>query len=158
MEQGKIKSLLMSLQFQVPQFIEVEDKIFGPFTVKQFIYIAGSAGVVFVIFSIAPFWLTLILGTPIMVAGVGFAFFKVNNRPFIFLLESWFSYLTGSKLYIWKKRPQVVQKKGIESDEDDADLFVPRLSDSKLKDLAWSLDIQENIGKHNELIHNLHNV
>ena len=27
------------MQYQVPQFIEVEDKIFGPLTFKQFLYI-----------------------------------------------------------------------------------------------------------------------
>ncbi|TSC80302.1 MAG: hypothetical protein G01um101429_152 [Parcubacteria group bacterium Gr01-1014_29] len=31
-------------QFQVPQFIEVEDKIFGPLTTKQFFYLLGGGG------------------------------------------------------------------------------------------------------------------
>ena len=37
------------MQFQVPQFIEIEDKIIGPFTVKQFIYLVGGAGMDFII-------------------------------------------------------------------------------------------------------------
>jgi len=32
------------MRFEVPQFIEVEDKIFGPFTWKQFIYLMGGEG------------------------------------------------------------------------------------------------------------------
>ncbi|TSC61742.1 MAG: SsrA-binding protein, partial [Parcubacteria group bacterium Athens0416_74] len=32
------------MQFQVPQFIEVEDKIVGPLTFKQFVFIAGGLG------------------------------------------------------------------------------------------------------------------
>ena len=32
------------MQFQVPQFLDVEDKIVGPFTIKQFIYLAGGVG------------------------------------------------------------------------------------------------------------------
>ncbi len=32
------------MRFEVPQFIDVEDKIFGPFTFKQFLYLAGGAG------------------------------------------------------------------------------------------------------------------
>ena len=33
------------MRFEVPQFVDIEDKIFGPLTFKQFIYIAGGAGV-----------------------------------------------------------------------------------------------------------------
>ena len=42
------------MRFQVPQFIEVEDKIFGPLTLKQFLYTAGGAAVGFIIWSIFP--------------------------------------------------------------------------------------------------------
>jgi hypothetical protein len=30
------------MQFRVPQFIDIEDKLFGPLTFKQFIYLAGE--------------------------------------------------------------------------------------------------------------------
>ena len=30
------------MQYQVPQFIEVEDKIFGPLTFKQLVYVVGG--------------------------------------------------------------------------------------------------------------------
>lgn len=136
----------MSLQFQVPQFIEVEDKIFGPFTIKQFIYLAGSAGIVFILFSMAPLWLTLLLGIPVMALGAGFAFYKVNNRPLIFIIEASFTYAMNARLYIWKKKQKKIRK-DLEEDGADVNPFVPKLSDSKLKDLAWSLDIQENTDK-----------
>ena len=49
------------MQFQVPQFIETEDKIVGPFTLRQFIYVAGAGlGSVILYFSVAT-WLWLIL-------------------------------------------------------------------------------------------------
>jgi hypothetical protein len=38
------------MRYQVPQFIDVEDKVIGPLTIKQFIYLAGGAGMCFVIF------------------------------------------------------------------------------------------------------------
>lgn len=37
------------MQFQVPQFIEVEDKIFGPLTFKQFVYIAGGVALMYLL-------------------------------------------------------------------------------------------------------------
>jgi hypothetical protein len=47
------------MRFQVPQFIEVEDKIFGPLTVKQFIYLAGGAGLVFILYHFLPTWISI---------------------------------------------------------------------------------------------------
>ena len=38
------------MQFKVPQFLDIEDKIFGPFTFKEFVYLAGGAGLCFVLY------------------------------------------------------------------------------------------------------------
>ena len=55
------------MRFQVPQFIEVEDKIFGPFTFKQFIYIAGGIGVAGVLFTFLPKFIALLIALPILI-------------------------------------------------------------------------------------------
>ena len=131
------------MQFHVPQFIDVEDKIFGPFTAKQFAWIGGGAGAFFVAYSVTgSIFLGLIISSPILALGGALAFYKVNSRPFILIAEAAFKYFTSSRLYIWKK----IDKKPVHTKEGDVvpeELFVPKLSDSKLKDLAWSLDIQE---------------
>ena len=132
------------MQFQVPQFIEVEDKIFGPFTVKQFVYLAGSAGVIFILNTFLPFFIAVLIGGPVIALGLALAFYKINNRPFIKIVEASFRYILGSRLYIWKKEQKKVTRRKKES-EESTDVFVPKLSDSKLKDLAWSLDIKESI-------------
>src|SRR3989344_5733233 len=89
------------MQFQVPQFIEVEDKIFGPLTFKQFIYIAGGAGAAYLIWRMLP----LIIAAPLILAIVGLAaalaFLQYNGRPFILALEHGFYYLIKTKLYLW---------------------------------------------------------
>ena len=38
------------MQFKVPQFLDIEDKIFGPFTFKEFVYLAGGAGLCFILY------------------------------------------------------------------------------------------------------------
>jgi len=55
-------------------------------------------------------------------------------------------YFLRNKLYIWKKQNKPIARK-TETGEEDllSGLYVPKLSDSKLKDLAWSLDIK-NVG------------
>lgn len=134
------------MRYQVPQFIEIEDKIIGPLTLKQFTYLAGGAGMSFLVFN----YLTLLLAVPviaiIITLSLALAFYKVNNRNFIELLESMFNYYTKDKLYIWKKEPKKIESKNTTKPEQNQ-VYVPRLSDSKLKDLSWSLDINQNMSQ-----------
>ena len=132
------------MRFQVPQFIEVEDKLFGSLSFKQFAYVAGAAGLAFVIYKFTPIFIWIILVPLVIVFGLALAFYKVNNKPFIDFLESAFMYYTKDNLYIWRKEEKklvpIEQKK-----EEPRQVFVPRLSESKLKELSWSLDINENL-------------
>ena len=131
------------MRFQVPQFIEVEDKIFGPLTFKQFIYLAGSVGIAVVLYALLPHFIAIILALPVLALGASLAFYKVNGKPFIFFVESSVKYYIGSKLYIWKKEDKKPVAR-VEKREDAPQVYVPKLSQSKLKDLAWSLDIASN--------------
>jgi hypothetical protein len=134
------------MQFQVPQFIEVEDKIFGPLTFKQFVFIAGGFGMAYVLWRMLPLYLSAPL-----IAGVGglaaaLAFFQFNGRPFILALENGFYFFIRSKLYLWnneKKKRIAVAKPALSTGRTD--VYIPKLSDSKLHELAWSLDIKERI-------------
>jgi hypothetical protein len=131
------------MRFQVPQFIEVEDKIFGPLTLKQFIYLLGGAGLSFLVYTLIH---NLVISAIVILPIIGFtlalAFYKINNKPFINVVEYAFNYYFGSKLYIWKKVDKaIVQKQAAPAQAND--FYVPKLSDSKLKDLTWSLDIKQ---------------
>mgnify|MGYP001559439010 FL=1 len=134
------------MQFQVPQFIEVEDKIFGPLTFKQFIYITGGAGASYLIYRVLPIYLSgpLILGIGGLAAAL--AFIQWNGRPFILGMENAFYFLIRSKLYLWNnasKKP--IQKTASSDMKAVSEVYIPKLSDSKLHELAWSLDIKERI-------------
>lgn len=134
------------MHFEVPQFIDIEDKIVGPLTIKQFIFVAGGAGICFAIyFFLKNLFLTLLLGAPFIALSVSLAFYKPSGRPFILVLESAFWFFLKNKLYIWKKEQKKVQK-GVEKEPDlVAQMNVPKLSDSKLSDLGWSLDIKDKL-------------
>lgn len=127
------------MQFHVPQFIEVEDKIFGPFSFKQFLYLLGGAGLSFIIYKVLPIYIAPIFIIPVAGLSAALAFYKINNKPFIFTAEAAVRYFLSSKLYLWKKTER---KQGDpKAPEAAAPSFVPKLSDSKLKDLSWSLDV-----------------
>ena len=134
------------MQFRVPQFIEVEDKLFGPLTFKQFLYLIGCAALAFVIWTLIPIkFIALLLALPVLAFGVALAFVQINNKPFLFTLEAAFNYYIKNKLYIWKKVPKTGNIEKVEEEEEisTSSLFVPRLSESKLKELSWGLDVYD---------------
>jgi hypothetical protein len=132
------------MRYQVPQFIEIEDKIFGPLTLKQFIYLAGGAGLCLIFFTLLPLYLTVVLSLPVIAFSGALAFYQVNGRPLIIALEHAFGYFLGHKLYLWKQRPVKPAATGQAAQTpSSAVLPVPKLSESRLKDLAWSLNIKD---------------
>ncbi len=134
------------MRYQVPQFIEVEDKIFGPLTLKQFIYLAGGAGLSFIIYRLLSSLLLSFLPIAIIMGfSFALAFYKVNNKSFITIVEAAFKYYTGAKLFLWKKIPNKKANNAIQEAKEYAGVMVPKISDSKLKDLTWSLDIKESM-------------
>ncbi|MEX2010361.1 MAG: PrgI family protein, partial [Parcubacteria group bacterium] len=120
------------MRFQVPQFIEVEDKIFGPLTFKQFIYVVGAGGICVVLFYLLPKFLAFLLSIPVAVFGLALAFYKPNGKPFIDVVEAFITYSFGGKLYIWKKEEKkpVARAHGA---TPRPQIYVPKLSESKLK-------------------------
>lgn len=133
------------MRFQVPQFIEIEDKIFGPLTFKQFVYVAGGGGICALLFIFFPKFIAFLGSIPVALFSLALAFYKINDKPFIFIVEAFFKYTVTNKLYIWKK----IDKKPVASQSSETgqpidQVQVPKLSESKLKDLTWSLDIKQN--------------
>jgi hypothetical protein len=91
------------MRFEVPQFIEIEDKIIGPLTWKQFVYLAGGAGILIILYLTLPFVFFAVFGLPLGALAASLAFHRINNRPFSAFLESFVSYFTKTKLYLWRK-------------------------------------------------------
>lgn len=130
------------MEYQVPQFIEIEDKIIGPFTLRQFIYLAGAGGLCIVFFSFLNFFFALLFSLPVAGLGVALAFYKVNGKPFIEILEAGFNYLVGAKLLIWKQAPPKEQEAAPAAPAAPVVRGTPRLTRGKLSELAWSLDVK----------------
>jgi len=132
----------------VPQFIDVEDKILGPFTFKQVIYLGGGIGGAFLIYSfVKPFLLAIVLIIPVGLLVTLLAFYKINNKAFIFFIQSFLNYLAGDKLYIWKKKPKKVLEEGkkiIDASKNTNDVTdIQKVTSDKLRDLSWRLDVRE---------------
>ena len=127
--------------------MDIEDKIFGPFTFREFVYLAGGAGLCFVLYKLLGL---LLAAVPILlVAGFSGAliFYRPNSKPFLNMIESGFKYFTQDKLYIWKRKisksapslPAGRQAPALPFGEGLGG--ANKLTGSKLRDLAWSLDV-----------------
>lgn len=90
-------------QFTVPQFIDIEDRIFGPITVRQFLILLASGLVHFIVYKLAD---TITFGIFVAIFG-GFtmtlAFVKINGQPFHYFLLNIFQTLRRPSLRIWNK-------------------------------------------------------
>ncbi len=133
------------MQFKVPQFIDIEDKLFGPFTFRQFVYLVGGAGMIFVTYKLLPLWIGIFIILPVAGLTGLLTFYKINNKPFIYYLQAAFNYAISSKLYIWRQRLVKNNKKEEVGSAPMSSTLpnIPMISSSNLKDLSWSLDIQE---------------
>jgi len=128
------------MEYQVPQFIEVEDKIIGPLTLKQFIYLSGAAGLCVVFFSMLPMIVAILFSLLIVGFAAALAFYKINGKPFVEIVEAGFNYYTRGKLFLWKHQEPATPQ-AAPAPKAPVSRAAPKLSRGKLSELAWSLDI-----------------
>ena len=132
------------MRYQTPQFIEEDEKLFGPLTFRQFVYLIGGLGISFVVYKLLPFLLAILFIIPIMMTSLALAFYKVNERPFIDTLEAAFYFIFSNRLYTYQKTDKPIQQTTTTNQKTQiAPVVNVGVSSSKLKDLAWSLDINE---------------
>jgi len=133
-------------QFQVPQFITIEDKVIGPFTIKQFLYIAAGIGLILAAYSFLQTFLFFLVAILAGTLAGSLAFLKVNEQPFPLLLKNAILYLMRPRLYLWRQEaPKPASRKGAVKRHETPVKAIPKLSASKLVDLAWSLDIEKKL-------------
>jgi len=99
-----IKADLIFMRFNVPQFIEVEDKIFGPLTLKQFFMVIGAGILLFFLWYFFKLWFVFLFGIPLIGILVAEFFIKINGRPLHQVIAAWFSYISKPRIYIWKRK------------------------------------------------------
>ncbi len=90
-------------QFVVPQFIDIEDKIFGPLSVRQFIILMAGALILFLEYSLADFALFILEGVFTMALVGIFGFAKVNGMPFHFFMLNLLQTMKRPRIRLWQK-------------------------------------------------------
>lgn len=91
------------MQYPVPQFIDVQDKVVGPLTIRQFLWLLGGAGISLVLWLALPTIAAVVLTIPVVGLAALFAFYKMNGIPFYLYLANLIGFALRAKLRIWKR-------------------------------------------------------
>lgn len=93
------------MQFSVPQFTDVEDRIVAGLSIKQFGIVFGAGVIIFAFYTITKsFLVTIVLGIFVGIPALAIAFGKINGRPIYNSFGNFFSYFTGNKIYVFHKQ------------------------------------------------------
>ena len=93
---------MIGMQYQVPQFIETEDKVVGPFSIRQFVYV-GIAGMISAVFYfLLQTWLFFIVAVILIGGALALSFVKINGRPLMKVGLSAFNFYWKPQTYVWK--------------------------------------------------------
>lgn len=130
-------------QFHIPQFIDVEDTIIGPITVRQFVTLLIGAFVCFLEYKLADFALFVVLA--LFTAGIFalFAFFKVNGAPFHYFLVNVVETIKRPKIRVWARQfwQQPVSERLVDQPEQQqAVIHKPLVTSSQLEELSLLID------------------
>jgi hypothetical protein len=90
------------MQFQVPQFIETEDKVVGPFSLRQFAYVGAACLISAIFYFAVATWLFLIIAIILIGGALAVSFVHVEGRPLINILISAASFYWKPQTYIWQ--------------------------------------------------------
>lgn len=127
-------------QFIVPQFIDKEDRIIGPITVRQFLICLVSAGIIFVEYKLLTTAFFILALIPTAALAGTFAFLKINGQPFHLFFVNFLQSQVRPKLRVWNKSLSLEEIKsaqkvvGLPAVEKIA--HKKRPSSTRLRDLA----------------------
>lgn len=144
------------MRFQVPQFVDIEDKIIGPFTLKQFLLYVVAAMLLVPVYIYSDLSLFITIGLPVLGVAAVFAHLKIYGRSFSQVTFSALSYASKGQLYVWRRN----KDKPLKIVDEDWELLraqAPNLSvrkhtnqpqdASSLNSIAQSLETTGNVSK-----------
>lgn len=124
----------------VPQYIDVEDKIVGPLTAKQLGWVVALGVIIMIMWSMLPKVLVFIIGLPLSIIFIALAFFKPYGQPLGSFVIFGIMYFFKPKVYFWRRTPQKDIRMPQKNDAAVETAVQKNIDQESLKDLAQLLD------------------
>lgn len=132
------------MQYAIPQFIDIEDKIVGPFTGKQTIYLMVGGGFMMLIFSFFDFIFFAFVFIIVVPITLAFAFWKPKGMTVARWIANIIGYYTSDHLYIWRREPEGMKIEAIQKKVSKA-VSKKAVSKNRIRELAWLLDTSSSV-------------
>ena len=134
----------MPEKFVVPQFIDNEDKILGPITVRQFLIILSATFILFIEFKLLATLYFVFTGAITGGIAVIFGFVKINGQPFHIFFINFLQTSLRPPLRVWHKELTDAELKAYITTPVEVKTLVNRLkkppASTHLRDLALTVN------------------
>lgn len=128
-------------QVVVPQFLDVEDKILGPITVRQFLELLVGVIILAILYRLLYFVTFVFVGFFVVVITLVLAFLRVNGQAFHLFLLNFIQTLKSPKLKIWRKQYQARDYRDTDKPESIKPIAMKRpVSVSRISEIALVID------------------
>ena len=136
------------MQYSVPQFIDIEDKIVGPLTGKQTLYLLLGGAILFVAQITCDMGLFIVIAIPTIVFSLALAFYKPQGRTLAAYLKAAVLYIISPHIFIWKRE---ISKQEIKRAIKKTKKELPKkaITKNRLRELAWILDTRTAVSDNN---------
>lgn len=108
-------------QFVVPQFIDVENKIFGPITARQFVLLIIWGLLEFGAFKLLNMVFFVIISIVFGIIFGSFAFAKPNGKPFHYFVLSFYKSKARPNMRVWHNHDALTVSPEIKSNREIRD-------------------------------------
>jgi hypothetical protein len=129
--------------YNVPQFIDTEDKIVGPLTAKQLGWLFGAGAILLVLWNLLDFVSFLIAGFLTVAIFGAFAFYRPNGQSFLKFVISMVFFGVRPKIYVWKRDNQsklTLKKIAVKKIESGEKIRKKALNQAKVQEISSLLD------------------
>ena len=126
------------MRYQVPQFTDIEDKVIGPLTLKQFLISLGTVLALVPVYLITDLPLFVTLAVPVGGIAALFAHFKLHGKSLFVIAGQALLFMSKGQQHIWKRvaGAPLLEVKGEEyTDVDETTVSAPSLAE-RARELA----------------------
>jgi len=131
------------VQYKVPQNLDLQDKVIGPLTMIQFLYVMGGGVIIYLVFNVAgPGFLFYLTAIPVGALSLGLAFLKIQDQPLMHFITAGFIYYLRPKQRIWQRfGTNIITVRELPQSKKKEELPPKKsVSKSELEKLAYMLD------------------
>lgn len=100
--------------FNVPQFVNIEDKIVGPLGWKELFWLIGMGVVLMVLWGFLDKSAFIIAAVPVSGAFLALAFYRPYGQPLIKVILFMITFFFRPKVYVWKREVSIQKKKVVQ--------------------------------------------